>query len=107
MGTPLKIKISKMELRHVLSWPKLVLEPKFHDPGSFGGFGKRGQTNRQDSSFISIDKGIMTIQSHKLLKQNFPLSLFIVLFLGVLHIFLILSVFVLFFTFSAYTLFES
>ena len=43
---PLKIKISKIGLRHVLSWPKLGLEPKFHDPGTFGGFGKRGQTHR-------------------------------------------------------------
>ena len=47
MGTPLKIKILKIGLRHVLSWPKLGLEPKFHDPGTFGGFGKRGQTDRQ------------------------------------------------------------
>ena len=38
-----KIKISKIGLRHVLSWPKLGLEPKFHDPGTFGGFKKRGQ----------------------------------------------------------------
>ena len=38
---PLKIKISKIGLCHVLSWPKLGLEPKFHDPGTFGGFGKR------------------------------------------------------------------
>ena len=30
---PLKIKISKIGLRHVLSWPKL------YDPGTFGGFG--------------------------------------------------------------------
>ena len=54
---PLKIKISKIGLRHVLSWPKLGLEPKFHDPGTFSGFGKRGQTHthRQDSCFISID----------------------------------------------------
>ena len=56
---PLKIKISKIGLRHVLSWPKLGLEPKFHDPGTFGGFGKRGHTHRhtdrQDSCFISID----------------------------------------------------
>ena len=44
---PLKIKISKIGLRHVLSWPKLVIEPKFHDPGSFGGFGKREHTHRQ------------------------------------------------------------
>ena len=45
MGTlPLKMKISKIGLRHVLSWPKLGLE---HDPVSFCGFGKRGQTNPQ------------------------------------------------------------
>ena len=50
-----KMKNSKIGLRHVLSWPKLGLKPKFHDPGSFGGFGKRGQTNPQDSCFISID----------------------------------------------------
>ena len=38
MGTPpLKIKISKIGLRSDLSWPKLGLEPKFHDPGTFGG----------------------------------------------------------------------
>ena len=36
----LTIKISKIGLSHVLSWPKLGLEPKFHDPGTFGGFGK-------------------------------------------------------------------
>ena len=42
-----KIKISKIGLRHVLSWPKLGLEPKFHDPGTFGGFGKRGHTDTQ------------------------------------------------------------
>ena len=56
---PLKIKISKIGLRHVLSWPKLGLEPKFHEPGTFGGFGKSEQTDRQtdtqDSCFISID----------------------------------------------------
>ena len=43
---PLKIKISKIWLHHVLTWPKLRPEPKFHDPGTFGGFGKRGQTHR-------------------------------------------------------------
>ena len=43
---PLKIKISKIGLRSDLSWPKLGLEPKFHDPGTFGGFGKREQTNK-------------------------------------------------------------
>ena len=55
---PLKIKISKIGLRSDLSWPKLGLEPKFHEPGTFGGFGKREQTHthtdRQDSCFISI-----------------------------------------------------
>ena len=30
-GPPLKIKIWKIGLRHVLSWPKLGVEPKFHD----------------------------------------------------------------------------
>ena len=30
-----------------LSWPKEGLEPKCHDPGTFGGFGKREHTNRQ------------------------------------------------------------
>ena len=44
---PLKIKISKIGLRHVLSWLKLGLTAKFHDAGTFGGFGKRGQTDRQ------------------------------------------------------------
>ena len=39
-----KIKISKIGLRSDLSWPKLGLEPKFHEPGTFGGFGKREQT---------------------------------------------------------------
>ena len=48
---PLKIKISKIGLRLALSWAKLGLEPKFHDPGSFGGFGKRGQ------SFILYPEG--------------------------------------------------
>ena len=33
--SPLKIKILKIGPRHVLSWPKLSLEPKFHDPGTF------------------------------------------------------------------------
>ena len=37
---PLKIKISKIGLRYVLSWPKLGLEQKFHEPGTLGGFGK-------------------------------------------------------------------
>ena len=33
-----------MGLRHVLSWAKLTLEPKFHDPETFGGFGKHAQS---------------------------------------------------------------
>ena len=40
----LKIKISKIGIRHVLSWLKLGLEPKFHEPGTFGGFRKREQS---------------------------------------------------------------
>ena len=40
-GPPLEIKNSKIGIRHVLSWSKSVIEPKFHDPGTFGGFGKR------------------------------------------------------------------
>ena len=44
-GDPLlKIKILKIGLRHVLSWPKLGLEPKFHESGTFGGFGQRAQS---------------------------------------------------------------
>ena len=53
MGTPLKD--SKIGLRHVLRLSKLGLEPKFNDAGAFGRFGKRGQTDRQDSCFINID----------------------------------------------------
>ena len=53
---PLKIKILKIGLRSDLSWPKVGLEPKFHEPGTFGGFGKREQTDIQDSCFISIDR---------------------------------------------------
>ena len=46
MGTPppLKIKMSKIGLRRVLSWPKLGLGSKFHEPGTFGVFGKREQS---------------------------------------------------------------
>ena len=39
-------KNQRIGLRHVLSWPKLALELKFHDPGTFGGFGKRGKTHK-------------------------------------------------------------
>ena len=41
------MKISKIGLRHVLSWPKLGLGTKFHEPRTFGGFGKREQTHTQ------------------------------------------------------------
>ena len=44
---PLEIKKLKIGLRCDLRWPKLGLEPKFHDPWTFGGFGKREQTHRQ------------------------------------------------------------
>ena len=46
--TPLTIKISKIGLSSDLSWPKLGLEPKCHDAGTFGAFGK----HRQDSCYI-------------------------------------------------------
>ena len=34
---PLKIKILKFWLDHVLSWPKLGLEPEFHEDAPTGG----------------------------------------------------------------------
>ena len=37
-------KNEKIRPRHVLSWRKLG---KFYDAGTFGGFGKRGHTDRQ------------------------------------------------------------
>ena len=43
---PLRIKILKIGLLSDVSWPKVGLKPKFHDPGTFGGFGKREQTHR-------------------------------------------------------------
>ena len=39
-----KKKMLKIGLRSDLRWPKLGLEPKFHDPGTFGGFGKCEQS---------------------------------------------------------------
>ena len=48
------MKVIVINRKWVLSWPKLDLEPKFHDPGTFGGIGKK-MTNKQDSCFISID----------------------------------------------------
>ena len=41
-----KIKILKIGLHHVLSWPKLGIETKFHETGTFGGFGKREQRDK-------------------------------------------------------------
>ena len=46
---------SKICLHHILSWPKWLLELKFHEDGTFDAIGKRKQTNRQDSCFINID----------------------------------------------------
>ena len=43
---PLKIKILKIGFCHVLSWPKVGLEPKFHDPVTFDGFRKREHTHK-------------------------------------------------------------
>ena len=40
-----KMKNSKIGLRHVLSGPKLCLESKFNDPGTFGCFGEHEQTH--------------------------------------------------------------
>ena len=55
---PLKINILKIGLRSDLSWPKVGIESKFHDPGTFGGFGKRGQTYRHVFMFYSIDQTV-------------------------------------------------
>ena len=66
MGPPLKIKILKIGLRHVLSWPKLSLEPKCHDPGTFGGFGKCEHINTQDSCFSIVFKYRYAIHSKSL-----------------------------------------
>ena len=40
-----KMKNSKIGLRHVRTRPKWHLEPKFHEAGTFGGWEKRGQTD--------------------------------------------------------------
>ena len=47
MGTPFKNQNCEIGLCHVLSWPKLSVESKFHEVGAFGGFGKHDQTNPQ------------------------------------------------------------
>ena len=43
-GPPLKIKNSEIRFRSDSSWPKLDIEPEFHETGTFGGFGKRAQS---------------------------------------------------------------
>ena len=40
-----KNKILKSGFLHAREDHKIGPEPKFHDPGTFGGFGKRGQTD--------------------------------------------------------------
>ena len=52
---PLKIKILKIGLRSDLSWAKVGLEPKYHEPGSFGGFGKCQQSCPISSGFLTLD----------------------------------------------------
>ena len=65
---PLKIKILKIGLRSDLRWPKLGLEPKFYDPGTFGGFGTK---------FYPISSGYLTLDHMgtplkiKILKSGF------------------------------------
>ena len=41
-------------LRHILNWSNLGIEPKFHDAGTFGGFGRRAQTDSK--THIQTDK---------------------------------------------------
>ena len=43
----------------------LSLEPKFHDPGTFGGFGKRGQTNKQTTRFMFYKYRFEKISPHQ------------------------------------------
>ena len=47
----LKCKISKIELRYVLSWSKLGLGTHFNEAGTFGGFGTRAQSIRYSADF--------------------------------------------------------
>ena len=63
---PLKIKILKIGLCSDLSWPKLGLEPKCHDPETFGGFGTR-------TKFYPISRGYLTLDhmGTPLKNQNF------------------------------------
>ena len=38
-----------------LSWPKLGLEPKFQETGTFGGFGKRAQSVSYIQLMLTLD----------------------------------------------------
>ena len=49
-----KTKILKIGLHSDLSWPKVGLEPKFHEPVTFGGFGKREQTHTQTHRQVRV-----------------------------------------------------
>ena len=45
-----KMKNEKIGFRHILSWPKIGLQPTFHDAETFGGFrnaDKQTQTHTQ------------------------------------------------------------
>ena len=56
MGTPLKNQnFEKPFFLHVRRDQKIGPEPKCHDAWTFGGFGKRRHTDKQDSCFINID----------------------------------------------------
>ena len=50
------LKNQNFGLRHVLTWPKLGLEPKFHESWTIGGFGKRAQSVIQyPADFLTLD----------------------------------------------------
>ena len=56
--------MKKMALRHVLSWPKLGLEPKFHDaeatiPPLVASENVNTQTDKQASAPIMLSDGSM------------------------------------------------
>ena len=86
MGTPLKNQNLKnwasscFNLAQILSWPKVGLGPKCHDTGTFGGFGKRGQINRQTRFMFfkyRYDPKVMNIQLEKRNPETFfyPLTM--------------------------------
>ena len=57
MGTPLKNQNFENRASSCFKLAQIRPRAKFHDPGTFGGFGKRKHkhTNTKDSCFISID----------------------------------------------------